>query len=278
MIRGRSEDRDVTVLGQADVVRNGHLAEQGNAALSLRLLGARPTLVWYLPDPLELSDGASAPSLRSLLPDWVGWVTAQVLIALLLAVFWRARRLGPLVTEPLPVVVRAAETQEGRARLYRQAGARGRAAATLRTATARRLAARLDVPPDADPSTVAVLAAQVVGQPPDQVAETLLGHAPHDDAALVALADRLDALERAVAGTRVATGRRTGGPVGSAPAAGPAAGSPAASAPAAGPAAGSPAASAPAAGPAAGSPAAGTHPSTNGRSGSGRPDREAPPR
>jgi hypothetical protein len=211
MIRSRMGGRTVTVLGQADVLRNGHLAEQGNAALALRLLGARARLIWYLPDPLELSDGQQPPTLSELTPPWVTWVTLQLLVALVLAVVWRARRLGRLVTEPLPIIVRAAETQEGRARLYRQAGARDRAAATLRTAAARRLAARLDVPPDATPETLADLAAQVTGQPAEQVRPVLLGSAPKDDAALVRLADALDALERRVSGARV-PGRPNGAP------------------------------------------------------------------
>lgn len=210
MVRYRTGGRTVTVLGQSDVLRNGHLAEQGNAALALRLLGTRDHLIWYLPDPLELSAGQEPPSLADLTPAWVRWVTLQLLVALVLVLVWRARRLGRLVTEPLPIVVRAAETQEGRARLYRQAGARDRAAATLRTATARRLAARLDVPPDATPQTLTDLAAQVAGLPVEQVRPVLLGPAPKDDAALVRLADQLDALERGVSGARV-SGRSSNG-------------------------------------------------------------------
>ncbi len=61
------------------------------------------------------------------------WLVAiQLGVALLLAALWRARRLGPLVTERLPVVVRASETVEGHARLYRSRRARDRVAATLR--------------------------------------------------------------------------------------------------------------------------------------------------
>src|SRR5262249_36563896 len=114
---------------------------------------------------------------------------------------WRARGLGGLVREPLPVVVRAAETQEGRARLYRRARARGRAAATLRTACLRRLATRLDVPPEATPEIVAGLVATGTGTDPVLVHELLLGSAPADGAARVRLADRLDALEAALAST-----------------------------------------------------------------------------
>jgi hypothetical protein len=128
----------------------------------------------------------------------VPWVVVQLGIATAVALLWRARRLGAVVVEPLPVVVRSAETQEGRARLYRRIGARGRAAATLRTAALRRLAARLDVPAEATPTQVATLVAAVAGREEAAVQATLLGPAPHDDRSLVRLADDLDALEHAV--------------------------------------------------------------------------------
>ncbi|MGC1211355.1 MAG: DUF4350 domain-containing protein, partial [Micromonospora sp.] len=65
-------------------------------------------------------------------PVWFWALLVQLALAGLLAVLWRARRLGPPVPEPLPIAVRSAETVLGRARLYRRAGARGPAAETLR--------------------------------------------------------------------------------------------------------------------------------------------------
>ena len=124
------------------------------------------------------------------------WVALQLLLVTGVAIVWRARRLGALVPEPLPVVVRAAETQEGRARLYRQARARGRAAATLRTTTLRRLAARLATGQGATPDQVITLLAEATGRDPAGLGRLLLGPAPESDAALVALADDLDTLER----------------------------------------------------------------------------------
>ena len=47
-------------------------------------------------------------------------------------ILWRARRLGALATEPLPVVVRAVETTRSLGRLYRRSGDRGHAAESLR--------------------------------------------------------------------------------------------------------------------------------------------------
>jgi hypothetical protein len=195
-----ADDRRLRIVGQSRILQNQYLADDGNAALALRTLGARDSLVWYVPDPLEVSDAGAPPTLPSLVPDWVRLVGVQLVIAALVALVWRARRLGRLVPEPLPVVVRAAETEEGRARLYRQAGARGRAAATLRTAALRRLASRLAVPSGATPEQVAAVAAETLGRPGPEVHDVLLGPSPADDGALVALADELDTIERQVAG------------------------------------------------------------------------------
>lgn len=193
--------RTTVVLGQGDVLTNAHLDEDANAALALRLLGSERTLTWLVPDPLR-TGGDGSDSLGSLLPPWVRWVVVQGCLALLLALLWRARRLGPVVPEPLPVAVRSSETLLGRARLYRRARAADRAAATLRTAVARRLAARLAVPTGAGPEAVAVRVAAATGQDPVQVRQVLLGPPPPDERALVRLADELDALERAVGAER----------------------------------------------------------------------------
>lgn len=197
-VRAEVGARTVVVIGQGDLLTNAHLAQDGNAALALWTLGEKRSLVWYVPDPLELSAGQAPPTVGELLPEATWWVVVQLLVVTVLALVWRGRRLGRLVSEPMPVVVRAAETQEGRARLYRAARARDRAAATLRTAAVRRLARRLRVPPDASPGDVIPLVVDASGWHPAQVEATLLGPAPDDDAALVRLASALDSLERAV--------------------------------------------------------------------------------
>ena len=194
--------RTVTVIGQSDLLTNEHLDQGGNAALGIWALGARPSLVWYTPDPLEPdASGTPAPSVVDLLPDWVFWVLLQLGVVVLVTMLWRARRLGRLVPEPLPVVVRAAETQEGRARLYRQASARGRAAATLRTTSLRRLATRLAAPSGTTPDQLVTLVAATTGRDPAGEAALrtlLLGPAPESDRALIQLADDLDTVEREI--------------------------------------------------------------------------------
>jgi hypothetical protein len=194
--------RTVTVIGQSDLLTNEYLDQDGNAALAIWALGEQSSLVWYTPDPLEpAGSGAPTPSLIDLVPDWVMAVLLQLGLVVVVVLLWRSRRLGGLVPEPLPVVVRAAETQEGRARLYRQASARGRAAATLRTATLRRLAERLAAPSGTTPDQLLDLVATATGRNPAAAAglrTLLLGPAPESDSALIRLADDLDSVEREI--------------------------------------------------------------------------------
>jgi hypothetical protein len=105
-----------------------------------------------------------------------------------------------VVTEALPVIVRSAELVEGHGRLYVRAGARDRAAAALRHATALRLAARLGLPRGAPAGQVAVAVAAVVGRSSAETAGILAGPPPVDDAGLMRLALDLDHLEAAASG------------------------------------------------------------------------------
>ncbi|GJF30071.1 hypothetical protein KNE206_27710 [Kitasatospora sp. NE20-6] len=198
-----ADGRQTAVLGTGRPLTNAHATADGNAALALGLLGSRPHLVWFLPD-YTAPVAAPAEDRRSLLdhvPDGWRWAVLQLAVAAALAAVWRARRLGPVVSEDLPVVVRAAETTEGRARLYRRARARGHAAEALRRATRHRLAPSLGVPVsrgEADPATLAAAAAGRLGRPSAELHALLYGAPPTDDAALLRLADDLDALERQV--------------------------------------------------------------------------------
>ena len=102
------------------------------------------------------------------------------------------------MVEPLPVVVRAAETVEGRSRLYRRSGARGQAAEALRAGVRDRLGTALGLPRRVAPPAVVTAVAARAGRSGPDVAALLYGAAPADDGALVRLADDLDALEREV--------------------------------------------------------------------------------
>ncbi|MEU6661095.1 DUF4350 domain-containing protein [Streptomyces sp. NPDC046821] len=195
---------DTVLIGAPDILFNSRLDQHGNASLALQLLGSRPHLVWYLP---SLSDDSSATGtgtggrgLLDLLPSGWLWGTLQLFVAAALAALWRARRLGRLVPERLPVAIHASEAVEGRARLYRKANARDRAASALRTATRTRLAPLIGVPPSQahTPETLLPALTAALHTPGQDPRPLLFGPPLADDAALIALADQLDALEREV--------------------------------------------------------------------------------
>ncbi|MGW7076684.1 DUF4350 domain-containing protein, partial [Streptomyces sp. NPDC054866] len=193
---------DTVVLGAPDILFNDRLDEQGNASLALQLLGSRPHLVWYLPSPADdaATDDTADRDFFDLIPDGWLWGTLQLTIAAALAALWRARRLGPLVPERLPVAIRASETVEGRARLYRKANARDRAATALRSATRTRIAPLLGVSPAHahTPETLLPALSTRLRTPGQDLYPLLFGPPPANDAALITLADQLDALEREV--------------------------------------------------------------------------------
>lgn len=226
----------VVAIGSTTFFENDRLASAGNAALALRIFGANPKLVWFapqfVPDPSLNNCGgmvctggtpapgstttipaggggggggggssANQPTLTSLMPTWIWWALLQLLVAVLLVAYWRGRRLGAVVTEQLPVTVRATETVEGHARLYRRANAHGRAAELLRKATASRLAGYFGIPTaraHADPSLLVAPVSARLGVTDDLVADLLTGQAPQSEAELVLLADHLDQLEQEV--------------------------------------------------------------------------------
>ena len=184
-------------------MRNDNLDDDGVAALDVNAItdSRRVTsVVWLLPG--ADAGGPGKPSMWDLFPDGTLRVIWWAVAVGLLLMLWRARRLGGVVTEPLPVVVRAAELVEGHGRLYARAGARDRAAGALRHATTARIARRLGLPRGAGAVEVAAAIAPLVGRPPGDVAALLTGPPPADDAGLVQLAEELDRLEAAVSGER----------------------------------------------------------------------------
>ncbi|GAA3189364.1 DUF4350 domain-containing protein [Nonomuraea roseoviolacea] len=188
-----------TVVGDGAFMTNRRLAEDGNAALALDLLGTAKAVTWLVEPPEEDTvAGPAGQSVYDLMPPGVPWAVAMAAVAVLVTGLWRGRRLGPVVTERLPVVVRAAETVEGRGRLYRARRARGRAADVLRAGAIDRLLPRLGLAPDAGRDEVVAAVAARTGHAPGQVGAALYGPEPADDAGLVALAHYLDSIERTV--------------------------------------------------------------------------------
>ncbi len=185
------------VVGAVALFTNRWVDESDNAAVALRLLGQHDRLVWYVPDLRDVTAGDTG-SLAAQLPGGLLpalWLLAASVVATML---WRGRRLGPLVVEPLPVVVKAVESTQGRGRLYRRVRDREHAAAILRAAARRRLADRLRLPPGTDPERLVAAVTEAAGADQQVVRTVLVAGPVTDDRALIRLAADLAALEREV--------------------------------------------------------------------------------
>lgn len=194
VLQTRTRGADVTIVGVSGAFTNGDILEAGNAAFALNLLGERETLVWYRPDLSEL-DAGDIPTAANRTAPWLTPLIVLTLLAGLAAAIWRGRRLGPLVTERLPVVVRSNETMEGRARLYERAGARGHALDALRIGSITRLASLAGLPRRASVDEVIAAVAALTGRDRDAVTSLLVRRIPLTDSQLVALSDELLVLE-----------------------------------------------------------------------------------
>jgi hypothetical protein len=200
LVRYRHDGRVVTVISTGDFMTNSGLLKKGNAALAMNLAGSHPRLIWYAPQHREGdAESGGGASIYELMPPQVKWVVLQLCLGVALLAWWKGRRIGPLVAEQLPVVVRASETVEGRGRLYRSRRARDRAAQALRTAALQRMTPRVGLGHDAEPPAVVTAVAERCGAPAEAVAHILFGPPPTNDADLVHLANELDNIERQVA-------------------------------------------------------------------------------
>jgi len=197
VVRYEDDGRTVTVVGSASFMTNSALLTEGNAALAMNLAGQHERLIWYVPPRLE-GERTGGAELTDLVPDNVTWAVFQFIVVVLLCAIWQGRRLGPLVAERLPVVVRASETVEGRGRLYRSHRARDRAADALRTATLQRMTPRLGLSAQAAPADVVAAVAGRCDRPPESVGHLLYGPSPDTDDDLTSLARELDNIERQV--------------------------------------------------------------------------------
>lgn len=193
------DDADLVLFGAGNALSNGEVTRGDNAAVALRLLGSNDRLVWYVADHADATSD-EAVTLGSLIPRWIGpgiWLGALAVMALM---FWRFRRLGPLSTEPLPVVVRAVETAHSRGRMYRRSGDRGHVARALRRAARADLAVRLGLDRSTPPGAVIEATALHLDTRVENISALLNDDQfpPATDHDLVGLAQALTRLRREV--------------------------------------------------------------------------------
>jgi hypothetical protein len=204
VVHTTTRDAEVTIVGISPAFTNSQILDAGNAAFALNLLGEHETLIWYRPSLRELDSG-DIPTAANLTPPWVTPLVLLLVLLGLAAAIWRGRRLGALVTERLPVIVRANETMEGRARLYERAGSREHALDSLRIGAIARLALLCGLPRRATVDEVIDAVAALTGRSREELADLLIDRVPFHDGTLVGLSDDLLRLEADV--TRAVRGR-----------------------------------------------------------------------
>lgn len=197
MTKPKGTSTEIVTVASADPFTNSRIDDHNNAAAAIGLLGDTKTLVWYEPAP-ELADGSPDLGPGQYVPAWL--TPAMLLLYLVVAAYAvaRGRRLGRVVHERLPVVVRASETVEGRARLYQRAEARLRAADALRIGTLTRCARALGLDAGTPAHELADAIAQASGMSRERAHYILLTANPTSDTDLVQLSDELLTLERTI--------------------------------------------------------------------------------
>jgi hypothetical protein len=187
----------VVALGSADPFTNGQLDRADNAVLAAALLGPAPGgEVVFVPRP-PLGEGDTA--LLDLVAPRVWRGFGVLLVALLLGLAWRGRRLGLPVAERLPPVVPAAELARSVAGLLQRAHSREGAAAQLRAHARREVADRLGAATPTPGEELAALAATRIAVTPATARTALVDGPVADDDELVAVARATTALRRAIA-------------------------------------------------------------------------------
>jgi hypothetical protein len=192
----------IVALGSAEPFTNGQLDRGDNAVLAAALLGPAPGAALVIVPRAPVGEGDVA--LLDLVPVRVWRGLAVLLLALVLGVVWRGRRLGLPVPERLPPVVPAAELARSVAGLLQRARSRPGAAALLRAHARQEVADRLGATRASVPEELVELAVARTGVPPE-VARTALLDAPvGDDEALVEVARAAATLRAALSGGRAA--------------------------------------------------------------------------
>lgn len=187
----------LVLFGAATALTNDQILAEDNAAVGLRLLGQGDRVVFYVPDPADLT-ATDATAASALLPEWIVPALVLALFVLVALMLLRGRRFGALAVEPLPVRVRASETILSRGRLYQRARDREHAARSLRSAALRAVRRDLGLGTTGVDEAVHAVAART-GRPYEQVHALLVAERPTaTDSELTHLAGALAALEKEV--------------------------------------------------------------------------------
>lgn len=210
LVREPSGAGEVITIGGPGPLANEHLPALDNALAGVALLAPDASdvlLVRPLPAP-----GTGDEGLLTLVPRRVRHLLAALGLVYGVLVWWRSRRHGPPVPEPLPLRVPGAAIVDGVAGLLQRSGDRDSVAEAIVEDLRARLAREVGTGRGrlAD-DELATLAAARLGLDGDAVATTLGARVDTDDD-LLALARRCGGLHTAIGARRSSPAARSAGP------------------------------------------------------------------
>lgn len=148
----------IVSLGGPAPFLNDRLDEADNAVLAVALLAPKDGAeVAFLEAALPV--GVGGESLRDLISDPIWVLAVQIGVGFFLFAWWRSRRLGAPVAEPIDVRIEGSELAVARGRLLESLRQPGSAAADIRANTVVQLSRRLGLPPGAPAELIAERAA-----------------------------------------------------------------------------------------------------------------------
>lgn len=193
-------DGHVVSVGSPGWLTNAEITRVDHAPLATALLlpsdGAEVAVV----PPGEFvptGDGQGFPAAFAYVPDAVWALLAQLGVAVLVFMAWRARRLGRPVTEDQPVALPGSELVVAVGELLQATGSAAYAGERLRDDVTADLGRRLGLSAEADRDEVARAAAEA-GADEAQAERSLTGAPAADDRALADLARDLEEVRAAV--------------------------------------------------------------------------------
>jgi Domain of unknown function (DUF4350) len=194
----------ITWIGDVGLVQNSSIALEENAELFVRLLGDAETVIFadarlvsqpeQAEQPAQESGAPETPDLFDLLPSWARLGLWQLVVALVLFVWWKSRRLGDPVVEDLPVEVPASEFVRASGRVFQRSGARGMSLAYIRRAFREDCGRSVGLSADASADAWVQSVATRTDQDPSAVRHLLYGAKPANDGDLVNFTKKIDSL------------------------------------------------------------------------------------
>jgi hypothetical protein len=184
-------------IGSPDLFSNQDLANYDNAVLITNLVQPAPgkNIVWLQTNgEVSSSDSSGGSTLSQLLPDHVKEAFLQLIVAALVLILWRGRRLGKPVDEDPLVAIPASQLVVASGNLLETAGLRDDAAAMMRRHARQAFVQLLGV--DANVSDVALM--QIIHDrtniAADRIEAVMVTMPAADDAQLITLAQQIEYL------------------------------------------------------------------------------------